>query len=480
MPSLHWEQARHQIGEETMERSHDILQSFQSLSISATTLDFGPEFASGKMPEEFAEAINQYLKLHAGNRLQKFRLFFCPLDTLLPDIENWIAFAVAKGVEELDLDLSMAFDRWTGEFTNGAHSFKLPGCLFHCKSLTNLCLSHCDFYPPSNFACFDCLQSLSLVYVSITEDILQRVLLSCPLLDNLSLKGCLSLDSIKVSAQDLRLQRLAIVDCWNVMEIEICAPKLRSFIYSGEHVFGDSFIDVSSLVDAFISALNAESSEPEHDYIKLLSDLSHVKILTVCPATLWRVNIYEEIDAESLPISLSNLKELQLLMSSMCSEDLACIYSFFRLCPSPFLEKLFIQLPKISQQPDHRCCVITVVQEPSDVVFSHLKMIKLSNFNGCAAEMRLVRFLLERAVVLVSLVIVTPQKTELKESMDVDQSDAVSEANSKDRLDLMMLREQLALLPKTSAGANVIVCEYMEDYETLNPTHTEYYCDFYF
>lgn len=263
-----------------------ILQSFQSLWISANSIDFGPELASSRTPEEFVATVNHVLQNNKGEKLNRFRIFFCPLDMFLPDIENWIAFAVAKGVVELELDLSMGTDPWTGEFTNGGRPLKLPDCLFKCKSLTNLSLSHCDFCPPPDFSGLDALQSLSLSYVSIANDMLHIMVANCPLLDGLSLKRCPSLNSIKVSGQDIQIQRLTVVECWDLWEMEICAPRLRSFIYYGEHIFGDSSPNVPSLEDAFISAIHMESTEPEHDYKKLSSDLSHVRILAVCTATL--------------------------------------------------------------------------------------------------------------------------------------------------------------------------------------------------
>ncbi|XP_038982185.1 F-box/FBD/LRR-repeat protein At1g13570-like [Phoenix dactylifera] len=450
-----------------------ILQSFQSLWISATNIDFGPELASSRTPEEFVATINHVLQNHRGKKLNRFRLFFCPFDMFLPDIENWIAFAVSKGVEELELDLSMGYDPSTGEFTNGGHPLKLPEFLFKCKSLTNLRLSHCDFCPPPDFRGLNGLQSLSLSYVSITDDMLHFMVANCPLLDSLSLKSCLNLKSIKVSGQDIQIQRLTVTGCWNAWEMEICAPRLRSFVYYGEHIFGDSSPNVPSLEDAFISSIDMESSEPEHDYIKLLSDLSHVKILTVCTATLMCFTIMYEYIPEDLPVLLPNLRELQLLIDLLRSEELAYIYGFFQLCQTPFIEKLFIQLPKRPEDPkDTR-----YVQEPSDVTFNHLKAIKLSNFKGGMSEMRLVRFLLERAVALETMVLVTPPKVDLKGSINHEQNHSASETTSQNNVDSIFLRGQLSLLPKTSR-ANVVLCGYLEDDKALTPKHTEYFTDF--
>lgn len=54
--------------------------------------------------------------------------------------------------------------------------------------------------------------------------------------------------------------------------------------------------------------------------------------------------INNEYDNMDLQVSLPNLQELQLLMACISIEYLTCIYGFFRLCPSPNVEKLFIQV----------------------------------------------------------------------------------------------------------------------------------------
>jgi len=274
-----------------MERNNlpiSILQSFQSLSLSTTTIDFGKEFASNKTPEEIVAAINLFLQLHTSNKVDKFYLYFSVSKKFLPDIENWVSYAVNKGVEEVHLDFSMAFGDSKEEFIDEVQS--LPTSLFKCETLTNLSLSYCNFSPPPDFAGFEYLQSISLNLVNITGDIFQQLIANCPLLDNLSISMCPSLDTIKLSSDRLRI--LTIVNPGDADAIEISAPRLESFIYYGVHIFGDSefdpsdsFLNISSLSDAFI--LGEGSSEPEHDFIKLVYDLRHVKVLTVCSHTLW-------------------------------------------------------------------------------------------------------------------------------------------------------------------------------------------------
>ena len=114
------------------------------------------------------------------------------------------------------------------------------------------------------------------------------------------------------------------------------------------------------------------------------------------------------------------------------------------------------------------------VEDPSDVNFNHLKAIKVSNFIGRGSEMRLVGFLLKKAVILESLVLVGPPKSSMQ-SMDIEPSSSVAETATTRINDLESLRLQLALLPKVSSRAGVILCEHSEDDLSLTPTHTEYF-----
>ncbi|CAL9760888.1 unnamed protein product, partial [Musa acuminata subsp. burmannicoides] len=280
-----------------------IVQSFHSIiQLSATALDFGPEFASNKAPEEFVAVVNRILQLHGGNKLERLRLYFCPLDLFLPDINNWIAFSITKGVEALEMDFSMGFDLAPNQFSNGARFFRLPDHLYPCNSLTHLSLSHCEVQPPLGFTGFSGLRFLSLADVDITNDVLQFILANCPNLESLILREWLSLESIKLVAENPRLRRLAFIECWNTYQIEISATHLQSFIFYGEYAFGSEFnlsessnVIVPSLEDAFISSIDKEHTEPFHDYTMLLSDIAHVKILTVCSATLMLPSIPEDL-----------------------------------------------------------------------------------------------------------------------------------------------------------------------------------------
>lgn len=76
-----------------------------------------------------------------------------------------------------------------------------------------------------------------------------------------------------------------------------------------------------------------------------LHTLSLYQLSNSVPFVIYQRVKYCSYD-EKLPILLQNLRELQLILchSMISSEDLDAIYAFFRHCPSPFIEKLFIKV----------------------------------------------------------------------------------------------------------------------------------------
>lgn len=84
-----------------------------------------------------------------------------------------------------------------------------------------------------------------------------------------------------------------------------------------------------------------------------------------------------------------------------------------------------------------------VVEEPSECAFNQLTAIKINGFKGHRNEMRLIKFLLEKAILLKKLVLVMAP---------VSKEDSKSQSESTRMLLLSNLREQLLLLPIASGG----------------------------
>lgn len=101
---------------------------------------------------------------------------------------------------------------------------------------------------------------------------------------------------------------------------------------------------------------------------------------------------------------------------------------------------------------------MTAEKDTSDIVFQNLKWIKITNFGGSPLEIKLVKFLLEKATVLESIFLV------------MNQCDT-----SNDGLSLIIVQGQLSILPKASKDARIVLCGPSDRDCTITPTHTTYH-----
>lgn len=128
-----------------------------------------------------------------------------------------------------------------------------------------------------------------------------------------------------------------------------------------------------------------------------------------------------------------------------------------------------LQLPSAPEIP-YECEYYTkptLVEEPSKCTFSQLKAIKINGFKGHCNEMRLLKFLLEKAFSLEKLVLVMVPT--------LSKKDSCAQSESTQMPLLSDLHEQLLLLPKASSGARIVLCDYSEDDNSLRPIHTDVY-----
>lgn len=129
-----------------------------------------------------------------------------------------------------------------------------------------------------------------------------------------------------------------------------------------------------------------------------------------------------------------------------------------------------LQLPSFHVMP-HVCEYYLkppLVEEPSECAFNHLKTIKINGLKGHCNEMRLLKFLLEKAISLEKLVLVM--------APTLSKKDSCAQSESTQKPLLSDLHEQLLLLPKASSGARIVMCDYSEADNSLCPIHADVYC----
>lgn len=190
--------------------------------------------------------ITRALFLHQGP-IHKFQLCTSFL-TSCPDIDQWILFLSRKDIKELVLELDE--NEW----------IRVPSCLFNCKKLTHLELSRCELDPPPTFKGFSFLKSLKLHQVYVASDAIESVIISCPLLESLSLSY---IDSLTLN---------------------IRSPNLKYLCLEGE--FKDICLENTPLLIAMSVAMYMTEDIAEHmeqssscNFIKFLGGAPHLERL---------------------------------------------------------------------------------------------------------------------------------------------------------------------------------------------------------
>ncbi|KAK9089441.1 hypothetical protein Scep_028523 [Stephania cephalantha] len=437
---------------------------FQHFLIHTHSFDFGQDFAKAQTQQQFINTVNQYLQLHNGSKIDKFHLLFHPGIQNQVHADKWLEFALERSVKELGFD-------FCGPITESddLHSERLTllDSLYLSNSLTHLKLGQFEFNPPMAFTGFASLVSLYLRRVNITDGNLGSVLMKCPLLTDLSLCECGGLNSIKIfGPKEFLLERLFVGNCYEAYEIEVLAPNLKSFHFYGDLFYGYSFRDISTLEDVYLNSNGFEHTEPDHNYIEILSSVSTVKILTVCTGPLLYMTTAEEYFPEDLPVNLPNLEELQIIVGFPLDEDqLSYFYGFFKHTICPCLDKLFIELCadhfELSWQSQLK---EGEAEELAATSFDNLKTIKITNFRGTEIEMRLVKFFLSKSISLEQLVLVAAQDSDLEKQ--------IAGTNDSSMTSITIVDEVL-IMPKASSNAKVLVCgDWGADGKALLHTHT--------
>ncbi|RWR90839.1 F-box/LRR-repeat protein 13-like protein [Cinnamomum micranthum f. kanehirae] len=317
---------------------------WKTMWADTTTLDFCGKFAtSDQSYHDTCDIINRFVHSHRRSTIDTFRLH---LDCV-PDIQEWVEFAVEKRVKEIDLDFTKSMYRLR----------KLPPRLFSCDSLTILKLSDCNLKLPLVFRGFSSLRVVHLTRVEIIQSSLERMLVYCPMLEDLALKSCSDFPMSEISAADLK--------------------NIKSCLLIGG-------CNWSANVGSF------------------LSKLAHVQILTICQMMMhgFKVPGYENAPG-NFPITLPDVIELQLEVLNIHS--LSDFYDLLTNWNFPCLERLMVKWSPNS-------CLWSGRVQPSGCVFHCLKMIEMNGFYGDDKQMQMVTFFLEKAVKLDTIVLVTPKE----------------------------------------------------------------------
>ncbi|GAA0176110.1 hypothetical protein LIER_29165 [Lithospermum erythrorhizon] len=316
--------------------------------------------------------IFRVLFLHDGP-IHKFTLISQFLQSC-PDIDQWLLFLSRRDIKELVLQL--ADDEW----------FRAPSCLYSCHKLTRLELVRCELEPPLKFKGFLNLKNLTLQQVVISQNDIEHLISSCPLLESLTLSY------------------------FDGLELTIRAPNLKFLILEGE--FKEICLENTPLLMAISVAMYMTDDIAEHfeqslscNFDKFLGGVQRLQRLSGHIYFTKYLSIGS--GRGSTPIVFHNLKCIDLYQISF--EDIKEVLVLLRLVVnSPNLEELQVSGTSItspateSYDPD-----FYENQFPADCKFKHLRTVKITDVTGMPLEMAFIKLLLGHSPAL-EVITITP------------------------------------------------------------------------
>lgn len=139
---------------------------------------------------KLVNVVDHVLLLHNGP-IYKFKLSHQDL-LGVPDIDRWILHISRSSVKEFILEI------WKGQ------RYKVPSSLFFCQDLIHLELFNCLLKPPTTFKGFRNLKSLDLQHITLSQDVFEKLILSCPMLERLTLMNFDGFSRLIVDAPNLQ------------------------------------------------------------------------------------------------------------------------------------------------------------------------------------------------------------------------------------------------------------------------------------
>lgn len=334
--------------------------------------------------KKYVKCVNRVLKLHNGFLLDEFRVCFDLIKTSQCHIDRWVEYAVSRGVQKLELDLS------------------------NLAGLPQKYLTRCAF---PVIQC-NSLRSLTLKSVEVSGDLIELFIRCCPFLQILVVHGSSRLISLQVYGFSLALRHLEICYCNHAESILVCDTNIVSIVVNT----GARLVlrNLPMLVEFSVNWVRPTYENFFNGISSLLSCcFSQLKILT-----LYYVNSEALVMLHEFP-ELTRLKEFTIIVYSWYDQSLIGFTSILKA--SPNLERFIIKLQGISQAKEER-----EFEVGAKCLLQHLKVVEFHGYYGRTTELELVNYFLENAVSLEHIVI-DPSRPLLRCRVKYEDDDEVRE-----------------------------------------------------
>lgn len=192
----------------------------------------------------FSSIVDQVLALHTGS-IETFTISRQNKHLDARDIDRWIFGLSQRSIKKFILE------QWKGL------PYNVSSRLFMFRDLIHLELYNCSLDLPSTFKGFRTLKILNLQMASIAQDVFEKMIGCCPL-----------------------LERLILCDFQGITHLNIDAPNLQYLTVDGPFEDVDIGINTSNLVHVTIIQQKAASSSCSN-FLKFFSQLTRVEKLSI-------------------------------------------------------------------------------------------------------------------------------------------------------------------------------------------------------
>ncbi|XP_048132736.1 F-box/LRR-repeat protein At3g26922-like isoform X1 [Rhodamnia argentea] len=365
-----------------------LCKKWQYLWTSIPNVEF--EEDSGSKRELFMNSVERVLLLRGCSHIRRFYIA-CNVFDDANRVNLWVSAAVQRNVEECSLCLSGI-----------KGPFALPYCLFTSTSLTNLELYVAGALKLPSKIDLPNLKYLILTKIKFLDECSTEQLLSCPALQELFVEDCdwSHLRAVTIFTPMLKSLTIRDKDRHRVgCQVMICANNLESIYCKSAFVNDYCLRQSCSLMEAGIDVVEfplSRSREAAYRISKLLQGMQSVKSLELSSKTIEVLTSADEIYIHLLVFG--NLRRLNLGRL-----DLKCGAVWGLLHHSPHLEMLEChEMIGLTSDDIKNSSLLN----PTPGCFaSHLRQIKIDDFIASFEMIRVVKILLEHAVVLETLTI---------------------------------------------------------------------------
>ncbi|PRQ53593.1 putative F-box domain, FBD domain, leucine-rich repeat domain, L domain-containing protein [Rosa chinensis] len=332
----------------------------------------------------FVRRVNKLLELYSGNKVESLRVaFFFDVESTAI-LDKWIRFAIAKGAKVLDLHL-LNSTHW-----DYAEFYVFPHWIFselnNAAALKHLSLHRCVLKPPTDFNRLAQLTALCLNKVFVDPGFLEHLFSICVLLEGLTLIKCRVRLSNLIIGPSCHLRDLKVLECDELLKIEIDAVNLSFFEYDGI-IFDISCMKTPQLVRFFFRGFSGIHGLPYA-----------FTLLALCPS-LETLHLQSFTELENIPETLPTFSKLKHVSLDLFNSDfdLGSVVSFLKA--APLLEELVLTTRAYSYQGE--------IGNLSGFSHNHLRKVKMQGFQGKRLEIELAICILKFATKLEVMVIDT-------------------------------------------------------------------------